>query len=108
MAASLAVTFTLISCVRGSLCIIIKISGILFSRLSVALNCKRGVKNPQDLYVIDLRKYGTTVGHVLCIISCICTLFFNSEAWCPGTDPGWGIRGKCPLPSETSQKLIGS
>ena len=35
MAATLAATFTLISCVRGSLYTIIKISGILFGQLSV-------------------------------------------------------------------------
>ena len=44
------------------------------------LNCKREVKNPQDLYVVSLWKYGTTIGHVLSVISCICTLFFNTEA----------------------------
>ena len=44
------------------------------------LNCKSEVKNPQDLYVVSLRKYDTTFGHVLRLISCICTLFFN-EAW---------------------------
>ena len=35
MAATLAATFTLTSCVQGSLCIIIKVSGILFGQLSV-------------------------------------------------------------------------
>ena len=39
------------------------------------MNCECVVKNPQDLYSVGLRKYGTTVGHVLCVISCICTLF---------------------------------
>ena len=39
------------------------------------LNCKHEVKNPQDLYAVGLRKYGTTASHVLCVISCICTLF---------------------------------
>ena len=28
------------------------------------MNCKCEVKNPQDLYVAGLRKYGITVGHV--------------------------------------------
>ena len=83
MAVNLAATFTLISCIRGSLCIIIKISGILFDRLLVpeTLNCEGEVKNPQDYYVVGLRKYGTTVGHVLHVISCICMLFFNIKAW---------------------------
>ena len=45
------------------------------------LNCKGEVKNPQDYYVVGLRKYGTTVGHVLCVILCTCMLFFNIEAW---------------------------
>ena len=44
------------------------------------LNCEREVNNPQDLYVVRLWKYGTTIGHVLRVISCICTLFFNTEA----------------------------
>ena len=44
------------------------------------LNCKCEIKNPQDLYAIGLC---TTTGYVLCVISCICTLFFNTEAlWC--------------------------
>ena len=45
-----------------------------------ASNCEREVKNPQDLYVVSLWKYGTTIGYVLSVISCICTLFFNTEA----------------------------
>ena len=44
------------------------------------LNCKHEVKNPQDLYAVGLWKYGTTIGHVLRVISCICTLFFTTEA----------------------------
>ena len=45
------------------------------------LNCEREViTNPQYLYAVDLWKYGTTIGHVLRVISCICTLFFNTEA----------------------------
>ena len=46
------------------------------------------VKNPQNLYAVSLRKYDTTVGHVLCVISCICTLFFNNAWWCV-IDPLW-------------------
>ena len=81
MAATLAATFTLIRCVRGSL------YGDIWSlvrsvRVGETLNCKREVKNPQHLYAVGLRKYGTTVGHVLHIISCICTLFFNKAWWC--------------------------
>ena len=53
----------------------------VWSVVGETLNCKCEVKNPQDLYVIDLWKYGTVVSHVLCVISCICTLFFNTEAW---------------------------
>ena len=45
------------------------------------LNCKREINNLQDLYVVDLWKYGTVVSPVLRVISCICTLFFNTEAW---------------------------
>ena len=45
------------------------------------LNCEHEFNNPQDLYLVSLRKCGTTVGQVLHIISCICTLFFNTEAW---------------------------
>ena len=37
------------------------------------LNCEHEVKNPQDVYTVGLRKYGTTASHV----SCICMLFFN-------------------------------
>ena len=46
---------------------------ILFGQLLVTLNCECEVKNPQDLYAVGLRKYGITVLHVLCVISCICT-----------------------------------
>ena len=78
MAATLAVTFTLISFVQGSLCIIIKISHFWNPDQSVigeTLNWEREVKNPQDLYAVSLWKYGTTVSHVLRVISCICKLF---------------------------------
>ena len=39
------------------------------------LNCEHEFKNPQDLYLVSLRKCGTTVGHVLHIISYIYTFF---------------------------------
>ena len=45
-------------------------------RVGKTLNCECEVKNPQNLYAVGLRKYGTTVGHVLRVISCICTLYF--------------------------------
>ena len=52
-------------------------------RLIETLNCERHneVKNPQDLYAVSLRKYGTTVGHILHVISCTCMLFCNTEVW---------------------------
>ena len=53
----------------------------VWSVVGETLNCKRKVKNPQDLYAISLRKYGTTVGCVLYVIPCICTLFFNKAKW---------------------------
>ena len=52
----------------------------VWSFVSETLNCECEVKNSQDLYAVSLRKYGTTVGHVLRVISCICTVFFNTEA----------------------------
>ena len=63
MAATLVATFTLIRCVRGSL------YGDTWNlvqsvRVGETLNCEYEVKNPQDLYVVGLRKYGTTVGHI--------------------------------------------
>ena len=39
------------------------------------LNYKREVRNPQGLYAVGSRKYGTTLAHVLLVISCIYTLF---------------------------------
>ena len=74
MAVILAATFTLIRCVQGSL------YGDIWDLVrsvcvGETLNCKREVKNPQNLYMVSLRKYGTTVGHILCVILCICTLF---------------------------------
>ena len=59
------------------LCIIIKISGILFGQLWVKpWNCEREVKNSQNLYTVGLWKYDTTIGHVLCVISCISARYF--------------------------------
>ena len=52
----------------------------VWSVVDETLNCEREVKNPQDLYMVGLWKYGTTIGHVLRVISCICMLFFNTEA----------------------------
>ena len=46
-----------------------------FVTVGETLNCEREVKNSQNLYAVGLRKYDTTVGHVLRVISCICTLF---------------------------------
>ena len=68
MAATLAATFTLIRCVRGSL------YGDIWNLVrsvcvSETLNCEREVKNPQNIYAVGLRKYGTTVGHILHVIS---------------------------------------
>ena len=58
------------------------LSGILFSQLLVKpCNCEHEVKDLQDLCAVGLWKYGTTIDHVLRVISCICTLFFNTEAW---------------------------
>ena len=74
MVATRAAIFTLIRCVRGSLYRDIW-NRIWSVRVGETLNCKREVKNPLNLYVVGLRKYGTTVGHVPCVISCIYTLF---------------------------------
>ena len=72
MAATLAATFTLIKCVRGSL------YGDIWNlvRVGETLNCERKVKNPQplNLYAVGLRKCSTTVGHIVRVISSICTL----------------------------------
>ena len=46
-------------------------------RVGETLNCEREVKNPQNLYEVGLRKYYTTVGHVLHVILGICMLFLN-------------------------------
>ena len=55
MAAILAATFTIIMGVRGSL------YGDIWNlvqsvRVGETLNCKRVVKNPQNLYAVSLRK----------------------------------------------------
>ena len=46
-----------------------------FVSVGETLNCEREVKSSQNLYAVGLRKYDTTAGHVLRVISCICTLF---------------------------------
>ena len=51
-------------------------------RVGKTLNCKHEVKNPQNLYAVSLRKYDTTVGQVLRVISCIYTLICNKAWWC--------------------------
>ena len=62
------------------------------------LNCEHEVKNPQDLYVVGLWKYGTTVGHVLCVISCICTLFLIRH--------GGAIEPTLTGPQQYSEELL--
>ena len=80
MATTLAANFTLISCVRGSL--YGDIWNLVWSVcVGETLNCEREVKNPQNLYAVGLKKYGTTVGHILRVISRSCTLFFNKAWW---------------------------
>ena len=74
MAVTLAAIFTDLLGVRGSL------YGDIWNlvrlvRVGKTLNCEREVKNPQNLYTVCLRKYGTIVGHVVRVISCICMLF---------------------------------
>ena len=44
------------------------------------LNCEHEAKILMDLYTVGLWKCGTTIVHVLHVISCICTLFFSTEA----------------------------
>ena len=61
---TLAATFTYTTCVWGSL------YGDIWNfvgsvHVGETLNCKCEVKNPQNLYAVGLRKYGTMVGHVL-------------------------------------------
>ena len=81
----MVVTFTLISCVRGYLVY----KDIWNLIVSETLNCEREAGslhyrfiNPRYLgfiyaYAVGLRKYGTTVGHISPVISCICTLFLR-------------------------------
>ena len=83
MAVTLAATFTLIRCVRRS--IYGDIWNLVWSvRVGETLNYECEVKNPQNFYAVGLRKYGTAVGHVLRVISCTFTLFFNKawSRWC--------------------------
>ena len=81
MAATLAATFTFIRCVRESLYGLRYLKSVVRVGLGVGetLNCERKVKNSQNPYAVGLREYDTTVGHVLRVISCICTLFFNNS-----------------------------
>ena len=72
IAATLAATFTFIRCVQESL------YGARYGdiwnrsvRVGETLNCEREVKNSPNLYTVGLRKYDTTVGHVLRVISCM-------------------------------------
>ena len=51
------------------------VPSVVGGAVSEILNCECEIKNPQDLYAVSLRKYGTTVGHVLRVISCI-SMFF--------------------------------
>ena len=50
-----------------------------FVLVKLALNCEREVKNSPNPYAVGLRKYHTTVGHVLRVISYICMLFLNNS-----------------------------
>ena len=77
MAVTLVATFTFIRCVRESLYGLRYLKSVV--RIGETLNCEREVKNSQNPYVVGLREYDTTVGHVLRVISCICTLFFNNS-----------------------------
>ena len=51
------------------------VPSVVCGAVSETLNCECEIKNPQDLYAVGLRKYGTTVGHVLRVISCFSMLF---------------------------------
>ena len=80
MAATLAATFTFIRCVRESLYRLRYLKSVVrVVRVGETLNCEHEVKNLQNPYVVGLREYDTTVSHVLRVISCICTLFFNNS-----------------------------
>ena len=67
----MTVTFTLISCIQGYH-VYKDIWDPVFGEM---LNCKLEDRNPQAPYTVGVKKVGTTVGHVPCVISCICTLF---------------------------------
>ena len=82
MAATLATTFTLLGCGQGSLYYGDIWNLVQSVHVGETLNCEREVKNPRNLYTVSLRKYDTTAGHVLRVISCICILFFNKAWWC--------------------------
>ena len=47
------------------------------------LNCECEDRNPQDPYAVNVKKVGTTVGHVPRVIWCICTLFWQIAAAFP-------------------------
>ena len=66
----MAAMFTLISGVQGYH----QCKDIWDPVVGETLNCEREDRNPQGPYAVDVKKVGTTVGHVLCVISCICTL----------------------------------
>ena len=80
MAATFAATFTFIRFVRESLYRLRYLKSVVCVGETLTLNCEHEVKNSQNPYAVGLREYDTTVGHVLRVISCICTLFFN-DSW---------------------------
>ena len=69
----MAVTFTLVSCVRGYHIY----KNVWIPVVGETVNCEREDRNPQDPYAVGLKKDGTTVGHVPRTISCICTLLLR-------------------------------
>ena len=60
-----------ISCVRGYH----QYKDIWDPVVGEMLNCERENRNPQGPYAVDVKEVGITVGHVLRVILCICTLF---------------------------------
>ena len=80
----MATSFTLTSCVRGyHVC-----KDIWNPTVGETLNCERKARNSQDPYMVCLRKDDTTVGHVPCVISCICTLFVRHGGFIKATVTG--------------------
>ena len=107
MAATLAATFTLISCVQGSLCIIIKIHYLrnpVQSVVGETLNCKREVNNPRDLYTVDLRQYGTTVGLYYVLLFLI-RHGGVIKATLNGSRPRLGPRQYCRIPKTLHREV---